>query len=154
MYVILFFHTFYLPFVIFHVFPGASRFSFFDISSIISLIFLIHHSRIFFPNYRWSAHLQFFISRSVAYSFPGVCVFLNRYSLTLLSVSSFLFLFYFLLSRFLSLFDSQSTFSQSHCCTRMYFSLCPLFHMLSSKICYREADGKLILSASQFLYFF
>lgn len=83
-----------------------------------------------------SAHLQFFISRSSAFSFPDICASLNRYSLFYSSrflLSSSLFRRSFI--RFCSPIDHTFTIAP------LVHSFCSLFHLLSSKICYREQVG-------------
>lgn len=80
-----------------------------------------------------STHLQFFISRSSAFSFPDICASLSRYSLFYSSrflVSSSLPRRSYI--RFCSPIDHTFTIAP------LVHSLCSLFHLLSSKICYRE----------------
>lgn len=102
--------------------------SFFDTT--LPLGSLICHS---LPFSSPSTHLQFFISRSSAFSFPDICASLSRYSLFYSSrflVSSSLPRRSYI--RFCSPIDHTFTIAP------LVHSLCSLFHLLSSKICYRE----------------
>lgn len=102
--------------------------SFFDTT--LPLGSLICHS---LPFSSPSTHLQFFISRSNAFSFPDICASLSRYSLFYSSrflVSSSLPRRSYI--RFCSPIDHTFTIAP------LVHSLCSLFHLLSSKICYRE----------------